>query len=222
MKVVRQSKYRHLFGTVGQSDEQYRGIRLGTGISPESNVLKANPTYFACPWYINGIPAASLHRYHYQHFPFTNICFIINPATPCLVICTDLLIIGAVLVVPLTQKNAIAEEPPLIMHEGPISEFNFSPFNDSHLLTAAQDGAARIFQIPEAASRSTYKIYFFLLFTLLNPFGLGVQPNEAVATIQATTKRLLNAEFHPTVENVVVTVTADNELKLFDVNAPGI
>lgn len=49
----------------------------------------------------------------------------------------------------------------------------------------------------------------------------GIQPNEAVVTIQATSKRLLNAEFHPTVENVVVTVTADNELKLFDVNAPG-
>ncbi len=55
MKVVRASKYRHLFGTVGQSDDQFRGVRIGTGISPESNVLKANPTYFAFPWFASGM-----------------------------------------------------------------------------------------------------------------------------------------------------------------------
>lgn len=29
--VVRQSKFRHLFGTAGQSDELYRGVRIGSG-----------------------------------------------------------------------------------------------------------------------------------------------------------------------------------------------
>lgn len=32
--VVRQSKYRHLFGTPGQSDELYRGVRIGSGRPP--------------------------------------------------------------------------------------------------------------------------------------------------------------------------------------------
>ncbi len=49
----------------------------------------------------------------------------------------------------------------------------------------------------------------------------GVPHSEAVVTIQATSKRLLSAEYHPTVENLMVAVTADNELKLFDINAPG-
>lgn len=96
MKVVRQSKYRHLFGTVGQSDEQYRGIRLGTGISPESNVLKANPTYFACPWFINGTLASSLKPlltvimfFAYAHYCYFFYFFLIRSSSTKLIRMVD-------------------------------------------------------------------------------------------------------------------------------------
>jgi len=158
---VRASKYRHLFGTVGQSDENYRGIRIGSGISPESNVIKASSSYFAFPWFVT----------------------------------------GALCVVPLGQKSAIAEDGGCLITQEPIVlEFNFSPFSDSHLITAAQDGVARVFQIPAAAAR-------------------GVTQAEALVSISASTKRLLIADYHPLAENVVVTVSGDHELKLWDLNS---
>jgi WD40 repeat protein len=48
-KVVRNSKFRHLFGTAAQLRECYGDIRIGQ-CSFESNVLKANNEFFALPW----------------------------------------------------------------------------------------------------------------------------------------------------------------------------
>lgn len=48
-KVVRNSKFRHLFGTAFQLRDCYGDIRIGQ-CSFESNVLKANADFFALPW----------------------------------------------------------------------------------------------------------------------------------------------------------------------------
>lgn len=48
-KVVRNSKFRHLFGTPAQLRDCYGDIRIGQ-CSFESNVLKANTDFFALPW----------------------------------------------------------------------------------------------------------------------------------------------------------------------------
>jgi len=50
---VRQSKYRHLFGTPFQNTECILGLKVGAA-QPESTVLKANATNFALNWNISG------------------------------------------------------------------------------------------------------------------------------------------------------------------------
>lgn len=50
---VRQSKYRHIFGTPFQNTECISGLKIGAS-QPESTVLKANPKFFALAWSISG------------------------------------------------------------------------------------------------------------------------------------------------------------------------
>eukprot|EP01098_Paradermamoeba_levis_P006739 TRINITY_DN2803_c0_g1_i3.p1 TRINITY_DN2803_c0_g1~~TRINITY_DN2803_c0_g1_i3.p1 ORF type:complete len:394 (-),score=130.71 TRINITY_DN2803_c0_g1_i3:125-1306(-) len=50
---IRQSKFRHIFGTQSQQAECYAGIKLGSA-SPESYFLKVSPSYFAFPYLIPG------------------------------------------------------------------------------------------------------------------------------------------------------------------------
>jgi len=154
--IVRQSKFRHLFGTPVPQDEHYKGIKLGP-ISPESTVLKANTTFFAFAWPIGG-----------------TIC-----------------------VVPLTQKGAISEEPPLVLVEQNLIEFNFNPFDHHQLAAGCEDGTVKIFKIPEG--------------------GLTKNVEEPLAVMEgAHSKRILNVEYHPLSMGLLTTVGADNEIKLWD------
>lgn len=102
--------------------------------------------------------------------------------------------------VPLTAKpSAIADDPPLISHEGQtVVDMAFNPFNPAHLATAANDGVLRVFEIPSGASS-------------------GRSPSDAIATIQASSKRLLSVEYHPMADGVILTTSGDNDVKLFDV-----
>jgi len=52
-KVVRTSRYRHLFGTPVQAIENISAIKVGQA-QTESTVLKANATFYALPWYTSG------------------------------------------------------------------------------------------------------------------------------------------------------------------------
>eukprot|EP01102_Stenamoeba_stenopodia_P011232 TRINITY_DN3436_c0_g1_i1.p1 TRINITY_DN3436_c0_g1~~TRINITY_DN3436_c0_g1_i1.p1 ORF type:complete len:427 (-),score=124.03 TRINITY_DN3436_c0_g1_i1:129-1322(-) len=161
-KVVRNSKFRHIFGTAAQLRECYGDIRIGQ-CSFESNVLKANADFFALPW-----------------------------ATP-----------GSVLVVPLEQKGAVHEETPLILDEDgeAINELNFCQ-TDNHLLaTAHQNGYARLWRIPEGGLKSNL-----------------TTPSTSFA---ASGKRLMYIDFHPTVSDLLVTASADYEVKLWDAQASG-
>lgn len=109
---------------------------------------------------------------------------------------------GTICVVPLTSKpSAIADEPPLISHEGQtVVDMAFNPFNASHLATAANDGVLRVFEIPAGAAA-------------------GRTPADAISTIQASGKRLLSVEYHPMADGVVLVTSGDNDVKLFDVAA---
>jgi len=154
--IVRQSKFRHIFGTPVPQDEHYKGVKLGP-ISPESTVLKANTTFFAFTWPIGG-----------------TIC-----------------------VVPLTQKGAISEEPPLVMVEQNIIEFNFNPFDHHQLAAGCEDGSVKVFRVPEG--------------------GLTKNQEEPELVLEgAHSKRILNVEYHPLSAGLLSTVGADNEIKLWD------
>jgi hypothetical protein len=108
-------------------------------------------------------------------------------------------------VVPLSQKSAIAEDGgALITHEAIVLEFNFSPFSDSQLITAAQVLLRRVLPLSCAGwvradlpnscwRRPRYASSFKLLF--IRHVGLGVTQAEALVTIPASTKRLMIAEY---------------------------
>jgi len=161
-KVVRNSKFRHLFGTSFQLRDCYGDIRIGQ-CSFESNVLKANSDFFALPW-----------------------------VTP-----------GSVVVIPLEQKGAVNEETPLILDEDKetINELNFAPTNNHVLVTAHQNGSAKLWNIPQG--------------------GLTGNIVEPAIVINASPKRLLYVDFHPLASDLVITAAADYEVKLWDATNPG-
>jgi len=105
---------------------------------------------------------------------------------------------GAIGVVSTATKGTIPEEVPLITQEEGINEFNFNPFDDHLIATASQDGAARLFKIPDD--------------------GLTKDITTETAILQGHTKRLMFVDWHPLALNVLVTATTD-EVKLWDVGA---
>jgi len=105
---------------------------------------------------------------------------------------------GAIGVISTSTKGTIPEEIPLITQEEGLNEFNFSPFDDNLIAVASQDGAARLYQIPDE--------------------GLTKDLTTPVATLSGHTKRLMLVDWHPLVNNILATATAD-EVKLWDVSA---
>lgn len=105
---------------------------------------------------------------------------------------------GAIGVISTTTKGTIPEEIPLITQEDPINDINFSPFNDYIIAAASNDGAARIYTIPDD--------------------GVTREITTPTATLAGHSKRLMYVDWHPLALNVLVTATAD-EVKLWDVGA---
>jgi len=105
---------------------------------------------------------------------------------------------GAIGVVSTSTKGTIPEEIPLITQEDGINEFNFNPFDDYLIAAASQDGAARLYKIPDD--------------------GLTKDITTPTATLSGHTKRLMYVDWHPLALNVLVTATTD-EVKLWDVGA---
>jgi coronin-1B/1C/6 len=108
---------------------------------------------------------------------------------------------GAIGVVPTSTKGTIPEEIPLISQEEAINEINFNPFNDHLIAAASADGAARLYTIPEG--------------------GLTKDISTPTATLSGHSKRLMYVDWHPLVNNVLITGTND-EVKLWDVSAESV
>jgi len=128
--------------------------------SPDSNIIKANGTFWAVPWQIK----------------------------------------GSVCVVPLTTTGAVdREDLPLIIQddEQSVNDIAFNPFDDHILVTASQDAKAHLWRIPEGG--------------LTEPI---VHPEKSFAGHRS---RLLLVDFHPFVSGVLLTVGADKDVKLWDV-----
>jgi len=86
----------------------------------------------------------------------------------------------------------------LITHpENSVNDFNFSPFNANLLASACQDGSVALWQITDG--------------------GLTQTLSTPTASFPASDKRLLTLEFNPLADNVILTVDAGKQVKLFDV-----
>ena len=87
---------------------------------------------------------------------------------------------------------------PLIRgHAGPIVDFDFSPFNDSLLATASEDGTVKLWQIPED--------------------GITKDVNEAVGTLEGHNRKLIFAKWHPAADYTLATAGIDTTVRIWDV-----
>lgn len=102
---------------------------------------------------------------------------------------------GTLAVIDANVKGALPEEIPLISQEEGINEFAFHPFNDNVIATAGQDGAVKLWSVPEG--------------------GLTAPLEEPSANLVGHTKRVMYVDWHPLAQGVLVTATND-EVKLWD------
>eukprot|EP01087_Luapelamoeba_hula_P007854 TRINITY_DN1929_c0_g1_i2.p1 TRINITY_DN1929_c0_g1~~TRINITY_DN1929_c0_g1_i2.p1 ORF type:complete len:266 (+),score=46.49 TRINITY_DN1929_c0_g1_i2:37-834(+) len=109
---------------------------------------------------------------------------------------------GSLCVVPLEKTGAVdRDDLPLIMQdeEENVNDFAFHPF-DLHLIaTASQDSKAYLWRIPED--------------------GLTENIGTSERAFEGHRSRLMLTGWHPLAANVLVTVGADKEVKLWDVEA---
>jgi coronin-1B/1C/6 len=105
---------------------------------------------------------------------------------------------GTLAVIDASAKGALPEEIPLISQEDGINEFSFNPFLDNMIATASQDGSIKLWNVPDG--------------------GLASDNTTPIANLVGHSKRLMFVDWHPLVNNVLVSATSD-EVKLWDVEA---
>lgn len=101
-------------------------------------------------------------------------------------------------------KYTIGTCPMLAGHTGGVIDFDWNPFNDSMLATCSEDSTIKIWSIPEEWK--------------------GMQPgderevmSESLLTLEEHKKKVTNVSFNPTVNNVLATASADDTIKVWDI-----
>lgn len=86
---------------------------------------------------------------------------------------------------------------PLIRgHAGPVVDFDFSPFNDSLLATASEDGTVKLWCIPEE--------------------GITKDVLQSDAELRGHSKKLIFAKFHPSSDYTMATSGLDTTVRVWD------
>jgi len=107
---------------------------------------------------------------------------------------------GSLCVQPLAKTGAVDhDELPLIIQdeEQNVNDFAFHPFNPHLVITASQDAKAYLWRIPED--------------------GLTEHITTPEKSYSGHRSRLMLIDFHPLADNVLVTVGADKDIKIWDV-----
>lgn len=89
---------------------------------------------------------------------------------------------------------------PLIKgHNGSITDLSFSPFHESLLATASEDGLVKLWVIPDG--------------------GLTEHVKEEDMELKGHSKKVLALRWHHIAENLMATYSFDNNVKIWDVSA---
>jgi hypothetical protein len=78
-------------------------------------------------------------------------------------------------------------------------DFDFNPFDEHMVATGAEDGAVKIWRIPEG--------------------GLKAEVNDPLVSMDAHGKKVNFVLFHPTASNVLATAGGDNLVKVWDIQS---
>lgn len=95
-------------------------------------------------------------------------------------------------------KRLDANIPLIKGHAGPVVDFDFSPFNDSLLATASEDGTIKLWIIPDE--------------------GVQHDITECDAELRGHSKKLILAKFHPTSDYTMASSGLDQTIRIWDIS----
>jgi coronin-1B/1C/6 len=111
---------------------------------------------------------------------------------------------GAFAVIPLDERGRAPEQLPLFRgHTAPVLDTDWSPFNDSLIASASDDGKVMIWTVPEG-------------------FSIHSEDDEPrdvspVAKLSGHSRKVGHVLFNPSAENVLASSSGDYTIKLWDV-----
>jgi hypothetical protein len=111
---------------------------------------------------------------------------------------------GPVVVVPrLAPRRLGAVVPKVQIHKAPVVDVAFCPFNDFVMATASEDGYVKLSQIPT------------------DHFSPENQNDvtTALVTFEGHGRKVLFVSWHPVAKDIVVSASADNTVKIWNVDA---
>ncbi|KAF2187399.1 coronin-6 [Zopfia rhizophila CBS 207.26] len=113
---------------------------------------------------------------------------------------------GAFAVIPINEKGRLPEQIPLFRgHTAAVLDTDWSPFNDSLISSASDDGKVFIWKVPEG----------FTLYTDAEE-PADVSP---VARLTGHMRKVGHVLFNPAAENVLASASGDYTVKLWDIEA---
>ncbi|KAM5541296.1 hypothetical protein V8D89_004850 [Ganoderma adspersum] len=178
-RFVRASKYRHVFGQNGKKEYGFDNVKV-TGSAWDTNVIAASTRYVSLNWNSSGGGAFAI-------LPLP------SPFAP----------------LPTGFPSKLPDLIPLARsHTAPVLDTDWSPFNDSVVASAGEDGKAMIWKVEPS------------IFEGWGQDGWEPQDFDPVARIDVSPRRVGHVLFHPTANNVLATSTGDHVVKLWDLANP--
>lgn len=95
-------------------------------------------------------------------------------------------------------KRLEADLPLIKGHAGPVVDFDFSPFNDSLLVTASEDATMKMWLIPDE--------------------GITKDVSECDAELRGHSKKLQLAKFHPSADYTLASCALDSTVRIWDIS----
>jgi len=104
---------------------------------------------------------------------------------------------GPLLVHPRKNIARLDHSPPVInVHQSKLTDFGFSPFNDSLVATGGEDALVKLTVIPDE---------------------LKANVTSATVELRGHTKKISSLAFHPVADNVLATSAFDHTIKIWDI-----
>ncbi|PIL27983.1 hypothetical protein GSI_09927 [Ganoderma sinense ZZ0214-1] len=169
----------HVFGQNGKKEYGFDNIKV-TNSAWDTNVISASTRYVSLNWNSSGGGAFAV-------LPLP------SPFAP----------------LPTGFPSKLPDLIPLApRHTAPVLDTDWSPFNDSVVASAGEDGKAMIWKVDPS------------IFEGWGQDGWEPQDLDPVARIDVSPRRVGHVLFHPTANNVLATSTGDHVVKLWDLAGP--
>lgn len=174
-RFVRPSKYRHVYGE--KAKISYENAKI-SGSAWDTNLVSAGGKYLAVNWQVAGGGAFAVLP---AHSPFT-------PPSPA------------------GFPTKLPDILPLARgHSGPVLDTAWSPFDDSIVASAGEDGKIFIWKIEDS------------LFEGWGDDGWTPQELSPKTRLNAGGRKVGQVEFHPTASNLLTSASGDHLIRLWDI-----